>query len=300
MLYQLRRGGGIAVIRVSGPAAWHSLETLSAGTATKPPQPRHAIHRTLVDPQSGIILDHAMVIGFQAPKSFTGEDTIEYHLHGGIAVIDGVLTALSRMEHLRMAQPGEFTRRAFENGKMDLTSAEAIADLIHAETEEQRHQAVLQMDGALANLYESWKDRLARDLALMEADLDFSDQDLPEDILLKLRPDLSDILREMNEHLNDNRRGELLRNGIRLVILGAPNAGKSSLVNCLTQREVAIVSSIAGTTRDIIETHLDIGGYPVILSDTAGLRPEQLGTSGHDLIESEGIKRALKKPEKPI
>lgn len=285
--------GGIAVIRASGPHARAGLRALTQ-TGKKLPASRHASYRTLINPQQpDDKLDHALVILFQGPNSFTGEDCVEYHVHGGPAVIEGVLSALSRLPNHRPATAGEFTRRAFENGRMDLTSAEAVADLIHAETEEQRRQALQQMDGGLSRIYNGWKDRLSHLLALMEADLDFSDQDLPDDLLLKIRPDLSDMAHEIAAHLDDNRRGEMLRDGIRLVILGAPNAGKSSLTNALAQREVAIVSSMAGTTRDIIDIHLNLGGYPVILSDTAGLRVEQLGDSDHDRIESEGIRRAI-------
>lgn len=289
--------GGIAVIRASGPESWDGLRALSKNNKPLPPA-RQATYWTLTDHVNGDIpLDHAMVVLFETPNSFTGDRIVEYHLHGGPSVVEGVMKALSRQLEHRLAEPGEFTRRAFENGKIDLTSAEAIADLIHAETEEQRRQAILQMDGSLAKLYDGWKDRLAHLLALMEADLDFSDQDLPDDLLLKVRPDISDIVSEIENHLNDNRRGEILRNGLKLVILGAPNAGKSSLTNALAQRDVAIVSPIEGTTRDVIDVHLNLGGYPVIISDTAGLRPDQLGESGHDSIESEGIRRAIMRAE---
>lgn len=289
--------GGIAVIRSSGTEAWAGLKKLLGEKATIP-APRQAALRYLRHPDNPLdILDHAMVVWFKAPASFTGEDCVEYHIHGGPSVVQSVLAALGRIDDFRLAEPGEFTRRAFENGKMDLTSAEAIADLIHAETEEQRRQALRQMSGSLEKIYEDWKERLARLLALMEADLDFSDQDLPDDILLKVRPNLSDIETEIASHLDDNRRGELLRDGVKLVILGAPNAGKSSLINQLTHRDVAIVSPIAGTTRDSIDVHLNIGGYPVILTDTAGLRPDQLGQSDHETLEMEGIRRAIRKAE---
>ncbi len=281
--------GGVAVIRASGGHAWAGLDRLLAGQAL--PDPRVASLRKLYDPQTGDILDHGMVIGFRGPASFTGEDCVEYHLHGGTAIVQGVLKALSSEPYHRMALPGEFTRRAFENGKMDLTAAEAVADLIHAETEGQRLQALKQMDGALFRLYEGWKDKLAHLLALMEADLDFNDQDLPDDLLFKVRPDISDVLTDIVQHLSDGRRGELLRDGFRLVILGAPNAGKSSLLNQLVKREAAIVSDIAGTTRDVIDVHLNLGGYPVILADTAGLR------GSDDTIEIEGMKRAMGRAE---
>ncbi len=281
--------GGVAVIRASGGYAWAGLDRLLAGQAL--PDPRVASLRKLYDPQTGDILDHGMVIGFRGPASFTGEDCVEYHLHGGTAIVQGVLKTLSSEPYHRMALPGEFTRRAFENGKMDLTAAEAVADLIHAETEGQRLQALKQMDGALFRLYEGWKDKLAHLLALMEADLDFNDQDLPDDLLFKVRPDISGVLTDIVQHLSDGRRGELLRDGFRLVILGAPNAGKSSLLNQLVKREAAIVSDIAGTTRDVIDVHLNLGGYPVILADTAGLR------GSDDMIEIEGMKRAMGRAE---
>ncbi len=280
---------GIAVIRVTGQQALEGYKILAKENNL--PTPRHAITKRLYSPTTGHMIDHALVLTFQGPNSFTAENMVEYHVHGGQAIIQALLAALSICPHHRMAEPGEFTRRAFENGKMDLTQAEAIADLIHAETEAQRLQALEQMEGALYHLYEGWKDRLAKLLALMEADLDFSDQDLPEDIIFKVSPDISDILTEIKNHLDDGRRGELLRDGFRLVIIGEPNVGKSTLLNQLTKRDVAIVSPIAGTTRDVIETHINLGGYPVILMDTAGLR----GTE--DSIEQEGIARALKKAD---
>lgn len=283
---------GVAVIRVSGPAAWQSLKRLTTGDIV----PRQTHLRRLTHPGTGIVLDQAMVIGFKAPASFTGEDCVEYHLHGGTAVVAGVLECLGHESGHRMALPGEFTRRAFENGKLDLTAAEAVADLIHAETESQKLQALRQMDGSLFRLYEGWKERIARILALMEADLDFSDQDLPEDMLLKVRPDVSDIKNEIEAHLQDGHRGEILRDGFHIIILGAPNAGKSSLVNALARRDVAIVSPLAGTTRDMIDVHLNLGGYAVILTDTAGLRDNR-DDSVHGQIEAEGIRRALARAE---
>lgn len=284
--------GGVAVVRTSGPHAYAGLINLSGAVTDLPPF-REATLRTLVHPLSHALLDHALIIVFKGPASYTGEDSVEYHLHGGIAVVEGVLEALSHCQDHRMAQPGEFTRRAFENGKMDLTGAEAIADLIHAETEGQRQLALAQMGGSLYRLYQEWSDQLARVLALMEADLDFSDQDLSDDILLKTRPDLTELRGAMAAHLQDNRRGEILRDGLRIVILGAPNAGKSSLMNALARRDVAIVSPHAGTTRDTLDIHLNIKGYAVIVTDTAGLRPHDLGSAPHDQIEAEGIRRAL-------
>lgn len=289
-LASARGTSGVAVIRVSGPQAFESLKAL---TNLKEIPYRQAILRTLTDNVSRETLDSALILAFKNPHSYTGEDAVEYHTHGGTAVINGVLNALSQFENHRMAEAGEFTKRAFENGKIDLTEAEAIADLIHAETQLQKTQALHQMDGALSKLYDNWREKLTKILAYVEAELEFPDEDLPDDMLEKISPQITDLSNEIKNHLNDNRRGERLRNGIHVAIIGAPNAGKSSLVNALTQRDIAIVSDIAGTTRDVIEAHLDIGGYPVILSDTAGLRPDQIGEEGHDRIESEGIKRAL-------
>ncbi len=285
---------GVAVIRVSGPQARSGLEALSG---EKNVQARQAALRTLKDSVSRETLDRALVMFFGGPASYTGEDVVEYQVHGGRAVVGAVLESLARLDGHRMAEPGEFTRRAFENGKMDLTAAEAVADLINAETQAQASQALSQMGGVLAALYNGWRERLTRSLAYLEADLDFPNEDLPGGVAAQVRPELEALLDEMTAHLSDNRRGERLRDGIHVAVIGAPNAGKSSLVNALVQRDVAIVSDIAGTTRDVIEVHLDLGGYPVILADTAGLRPDQIGTEGQDSIESEGIRRALKRAE---
>ena len=285
---------GVAVIRVSGPQSWAGLQALSGRADFIP---RKAALVDLKNEDSRETLDRALVLPFKAPASYTGEDVVEYHLHGGRAVVDAVLAALAGLDGHRMAEPGEFTRRAFENGKMDLTEAEAVADLIDAETQAQRLQALLQMGGVLMNLYEGWADRLKRALAHLEAEIEFPDEDLPQEIAPEITADLSAISQEMSEHLNDNRRGERLRDGIHVAVIGAPNVGKSSLVNVLAQRDVAIISEMAGTTRDVIEVHLDLGGYPVILSDTAGLRPGQVGEDAHGAIESEGIRRALQRAE---
>ena len=287
--------GGVAVIRVSGPESWNSLKSLICNN--KVPSVRQADLRRLVDPVSRETLDEAVVIGFRAPASFTGEDIVEYHCHGSPAVIEGVLSALSQMSGHRPAEPGEFTRRAFENGKMDLTEAEAVADLIDAETQAQRRQALAQMGGALSRLYDGWRAALVKTLAYIEAVIDFPDEDVPDSEIEKMRPQIEKLKCEIKDHLNDNRRGERLRHGIHVAVIGAPNAGKSSLVNALARRDVAIVSDLAGTTRDVIEVHLDLGGYPVILSDTAGLRPGQVGEDAHGAIESEGIRRALQRAE---
>lgn len=282
---------GVAVIRVSGPAAFTSLQALTEPMAL--PEIRMASVRRLKHPETAAFIDEAVAVRFAAPHSFTGEDVVEYHVHGGRAVIDALLAALSGFDGLRLAGPGEFTRRGFENGRMDLTAAEAVADLIAAETESQREQALAQMSGALSRLYDGWAARLTKGLAHLEADIDFPDEDLPEGVAGLVRPVIRQVKFEIEQHLNDGRRGERLREGVRIAVVGAPNAGKSSLINALAQRDVAIVSDIPGTTRDVIEVHLNLGGYPVIVADTAGLRPDQIGQIGQDAIEQEGIRRAL-------
>lgn len=276
---------GVAVVRVSGPA---SGDALSALTRKALPRPREATLVTLRDPASGEALDDALVLYFTAPRSFTGEDVVELHLHGGRAVVAGVVEALGALPGLRVAEPGEFTRRAFENGKLDLTEAEAVADLVDAETAAQRRQALRQMEGALGVLYDGWRNRLTRSLAHIEADIDFPDEDLPSGVSDAARPVLKALAAEIDAHLDDKSRGERLREGLHIAIVGAPNAGKSSLLNALARREAAIVSARAGTTRDVIEVHLDLGGYPVVLADTAGLRE-----AAADEVEEEGIRRAL-------
>lgn len=279
---------GVAIIRVSGPGARASLARLTGKTGIPP---RQAVFTSLS--HDGALIDRAVILFFAAPASFTGEDVVEYHVHGSRAVIDSLLSALSAQENHRLAEPGEFTRRAYLNGKMDLVEAEGLADLIHAETEAQKNQALAQMSGSLSKLYESWREALIKSLAYVEAIIDFPDEEIPDSETAKAKPGIEKLLVDVHEHLNDHRRGEILRDGVRVVVIGAPNAGKSSLVNTLARRDVAIVSDLAGTTRDIIDVHLNIGGYPVILSDTAGLRPEQIGEQGHDKIESEGVRRAL-------
>ncbi len=285
--------GGIAIVRVSGPVALESLQTLTGEEAPAP----NRLDLRCIETATGTLIDEGMVVSFKAPASYTGEDVVEYHIHGGPAVIQELLEELSGQPGHRLAQPGEFTRRAFENGKMDLTEAEAIADLINAETQIQKSQALSQMEGSLSRLYDHWRETLTDALAHTEADIEFPDEDLPDNTVSKMQPVIEKMIGELDAHLNDNRRGEILRNGLHVAVIGAPNAGKSSLVNALAQRDVAIVSELAGTTRDIIEAHLDLGGYPVILADTAGLRPDQIGQEGQDSIESEGIRRALKRAE---
>ncbi len=277
---------GLAMVRLSGPGAGPALTAL----AGRLPPPRLASRAVLRD-TAGVAIDDALVLWFPGPASFTGEDVAEFHIHGGKAVLAALLAALAQRPGLRLAAPGEFTRRAFQHGKLDLTAAEGLADLIDAETEAQRRQGLRQMQGELGRLYESWRSRLLRGLAHVEADIDFPEEDLPDGIAAAIRPDIDILRQEIARHLADNRRGERLRDGVTVVILGPPNAGKSSLLNALAQREAAIVSDIAGTTRDIIEVQLDLGGYPVVLADTAGLRETA------DRIEGEGVRRALARAE---
>ncbi|HBR68935.1 MAG TPA: tRNA uridine-5-carboxymethylaminomethyl(34) synthesis GTPase MnmE [Rhodospirillaceae bacterium] len=284
--------GGIAVVRVSGPAAGRGLLALT-GRNELPPPGLLALCAIKTPAPSASLIDKGMAVYFKTPASYTGEDVAEYHIHGGPAVIEELLSALSALPCHRLAEPGEFTRRAFENGKMDLTTAEAVADLINAETQAQKSQALAQLEGSLSRLYDGWRETLTKSLAHAEAEIEFPDEDVPQDLIAAMRPRLTEMIAALDAHLDDNRRGEILRGGVQVAVIGVPNAGKSSLVNALARRDVAIVSDVAGTTRDIIEAHLNLGGYPVILADTAGLRPEQLGATGHDAIESEGIRRAL-------
>jgi len=278
---------GVAVIRVSGPDAGSCLRDL---TGRALPSPRLASLRELRDAE-GTKIDQALVLWFSAPASFSGEDMAEIHVHGGRAVVAKVLAALGGYAGCRPAEPGEFTRRAVENGKLDLTQAEALIDLIDAETEEQRGQALRQYGGALASLYEGWRSRLIRALAWVEAEIDFSDEEIPHDLTVRSYAEIGKIIKEIQIHMVDSRRGEIVREGVFLTVIGPPNAGKSSLINALAQRDVAIVAETEGTTRDIIEVRLDLGGYAVIVADTAGLR------EAADTVESEGVRRALARAE---
>lgn len=270
---------GIAVVRISGSDTRTALARLGVAL----PQPRVATRARFKDTR-GELLDDGLVLWFPAPRSFTGEDVAELHLHGGRAVLDSIFAVLAQT--LRPAEPGEFSRRAFDNDKLDLTAAEAIADLVDAETRAQQRQALRQFGGALKELYDDWRHRLVQALAHMEAVIDFPDEDLPTDVAEKVWGEVRALKSRIAAHLGDARRGERIRDGLAIVIVGPPNAGKSSLLNLLARRDVAIVASTPGTTRDVIEVHLDLGGYAVTVADTAGLR------EAGDAIEDEGIRRA--------
>jgi tRNA modification GTPase len=277
-----RGRSGVAIIRLSGSGARTALEAIS-GPA---PDVRQASLRKLIDPTSSELLDEAVVLRFDAPASFTGEDVVELHVHGGSAVIEGVLSALADLEGLRNAEAGEFSRRAFDNDKLDLTEVEGLADLIDAETQAQRRQALRQSGGDLRTLCEDWREQIIHASSLVEAALDFSDEaDVPDLVERQAKSVVEEMVEALNAHLENAIKGERLRDGYQVVLAGAPNSGKSSLLNALSKRDVAIVSDQPGTTRDVIEMHLDLDGYPVTLIDTAGLRE----SSGE--IELEGMRR---------
>jgi tRNA modification GTPase len=278
---------GVAVVRVSGPLA---LDIVVVLTGAVPPAPRKAVVRKLLD-EGRAPIDQALVLWMPGPASFTGEDVAEFHVHGGRAIVEALLAQIRRTRDTRPAEPGEFTRRAVENGKLDLTQAEAVMDLVDADTQAQRRQALRQYGGSLGRLYDGWRGRLVKALAWAEAEIDFSDEDLPGELAHRSQMEVIEIVGEIEEHLDDSRRGELIREGVRLAVIGPPNAGKSSLINALARRDVAIVHETAGTTRDVIEVRLDIGGVPVIVADTAGLR------EAGDPVEREGVRRALARAE---
>jgi tRNA modification GTPase len=286
-------GAGVAVLRLSGARANDAFVFLTEpGTfgdgephRRTLPAARRAVLRPYLDPVTGEVIDRGLAIRFAAPRSYTGEDVVEFHLHGGRAIVDAALTALAKLPFCRLAEPGEFTRRAFEHGKLDLTAAEAVGDLVAAGTAAQRRQALRQFDGALADLYEEWRTGLLRALAHLEADIDFPDEDLPQGIAQAVRPALMALREAVAAHLA-RRTGERMRDGVSVAIVGPPNAGKSSLLNLIARRDAAIVSAIAGTTRDVVEVHLDLDGYPVTIADTAGLRDST------DPVEIEGVRRA--------
>src|SRR5947209_11436594 len=275
-----RPPAAIAVVRVSGPRAADAVIALGG----KLPEPRRAALRRLR--HDGALLDEALVLWFPGPNTETAEDMAELHLHGGRAVVAAVLAALGKLEGFRPAEPGEFTRRAFANGRLDLTAVEGLGDLVFAETEAQRAQAMRQLSGALAGRADAWRSQLLEALALIEARIDFSDQDVPDDLVSPALHVARQLADEIGKTLADEHRGERLREGLVVAIAGPPNAGKSSLLNRLARREAAIVSPYAGTTRDVIEVHLDLGGYPVTLLDTAGVRESD------DPVELEGVRRA--------
>lgn len=278
---------GVAVLRVSGPQAAATIERLAR---RKPPPPRRAVLRNMCDAE-GSLIDRGLVLWFPAPHSFTGEDCAEFHVHGGRAVVQAMLSALGAMAGCRLAEAGEFTRRAFYHERMELTEIEGLADLLDAETSAQLRLAQQQATGGLARRIEAWRERLIRVLAYLEAEIDFPEDDLPGGLTQAMRSEIETLIVELDAVLTDAVRGERLRDGFSVAIIGAPNAGKSSLLNALVARDVSIVSSTPGTTRDIVEAHLDLGGYPLILADTAGLRETA------DVIESEGVRRALARAE---
>ncbi len=275
------------MVRISGTRVPQALHALGVETL---PAPRTASVRRLKD-ADGDVLDEALVLYFPAPHSFTGEDVAELHLHGSRAVVQATLSLLASVPGLRLAEAGEFTRQAFLNGKMDLTAAEGIADIIHAETDAQRKQALRQLSGHTARQLEDWRAALLHEMAMIEAFVDFPEEDIPADILRETEQHMQQLSQSIHAALHDNHIGERIRNGLSIAIVGAPNVGKSTLLNLLAKRDVAIVADWPGTTRDVVESHLTIAGYPVVVADTAGIRATQ------DPIEAEGIRRAHRRAE---
>ena len=290
-IYALSSGpgvSGVAVIRISGPEASNVIKSL---TGKKNPKPRIATLRKINNINTYELIDEGIIIWFPGPESYTGEDIAEIHIHGGKAVIQALLNAISKIRNCRLAEPGEFTKIAFQNGKINLLKAESIGDLISAETEIQRLQAIKIMEGGSSVKFNQLREKLLKLLSFVEAKIDFPDEDLPDDNIKKIKKDTREVLNNINKILGDQKVGEIIREGFKIAIIGPTNAGKSSLLNNLSKREVAIVSEIAGTTRDVVEAHLNIDGYPVIISDTAGIRDSK------DEIEKKGIKLSLKKAE---
>ena len=290
-IYALSSGpgvSGVAVIRISGP---DSSEVLKLLTEHELPDARVATLRKINNINTSELIDEGLVLWFPGPQSYTGEDMVEIHIHGGKAVVEALLNTLSKVKSCRLAEPGEFTKLAFQNGKINLLKAESIGDLISAETEIQRVQAVKIMNGRSSEKFNQLREKLLKNLSFVEAQIDFPEEDLPDENIKQIKNDSSDVIQEIKKILNDQKVGEIIREGFKIAIVGPTNAGKSSLLNNLSNREVAIVSEIAGTTRDVVETHLNIDGYPVIISDTAGIRESK------DEIEKKGIKLSLMKAE---
>ena len=290
-IYALSSGpgvSGVAIIRISGPEASKVIKSL---TLKDLPKPRMATLRKIKNINTSDLIDEGIILWFPGPESYTGEDMAEIHVHGGKAVVLALQKEIEKIKNCRMAEPGEFTKLAFQNGKINLLKAESIADLISAETEIQRLQAVKIMKGKSSAKFNELREKLLKILSFVEAQIDFPEEDLPDENLNKIKNDTSEVLSEINKILNDQKVGEIIREGFKIAIIGPTNAGKSSLINNLSNREVAIVSEIAGTTRDVVETHLNFDGYPVIISDTAGIRDSK------DEIEKKGIRLSLKKAE---
>lgn len=278
---------GVIVIRISGPRAKYALEQLGGKVGS----PKFTKFTQIYHPKNRSLIDECIAVYYPGPGSFTGEDTVELNIHGGKAVLNLTMEALGGIDGLRIAEPGEFSRRRFLNGKMDLTQAEGLMDLIDADTSAQHQQALRQLSGALGRLCENWRLQLLQVLSLVEAYIDFPDEDLPQDIIDGVTAKVAELNQQIVAHLDDNHRGEKLRDGFYIAIIGPTNAGKSSLMNVIAKRDVAIVSNIAGTTRDVIEIHLDLAGYPVTIADTAGIRESA------DFLENEGISRSLNRAE---
>ena len=290
-IYALSSGpgiSGVAIIRISGEESSKVIETL---TGKKVPKPRVATLRKINKINTSELIDEGIILWFPGPESYTGEDMAEIQVHGSKAVVDALHSSISQIENCRLAEPGEFTKLAFQNGKINLLEAESIADLISSETEIQRQQAIKIMNGKSADQFNFLREKLLKILSHVEAKIDFPDEDLPNNILDEIKNDSNDVIQKIEKILNDQKVGERIREGFKIAILGPTNAGKSSLINHLSNRDVAIVSEIAGTTRDVIETHLNIDGYPVIISDTAGIRESK------DEIEKKGIKLSLNRAE---
>jgi len=279
---------GVAIIRISGEQSSKVIEKL---TGKKVPQPRIATLRKINKINTSELIDEGIILWFPGPESYTGEDMAEIQVHGSKAVLEALHSSISQIENCRLAEPGEFTKLAFQNGKINLLKAESIADLISSETEIQRQQAIKIMNGKSANQFNFLREKLLKILSHVEAKIDFPDEDLPNNIMDEIKNDSNEVIKKIEKILNDQKVGERIREGFKIAILGPTNAGKSSLINYLSNRDIAIVSEIAGTTRDVIETHLNIDGYPVIISDTAGIRESK------DEIEKKGIKLSLNKAE---